>query len=251
MDKDFTVFPAVDLRDGQVVRLELGDPNRQTIFSSDPAQTARRFLSEGARWLHVVNLDGAFGDAKRAKKNEIALRQILEVISQFQGKVQVGGGLRSIKEIERLLEMGVSRVILGTLAVEQPCVVREALQYWGADRIAVSVDLREGKIQTHGWMKSTEKHPEEWLEELVQAGLRWVMVTDVERDGMLGGANLQLALKFSRDSNLRVVLAGGVSQMSDIHQAKHNGLAGVIIGRALYSGQLNLPSVLEEIADAG
>jgi phosphoribosylformimino-5-aminoimidazole carboxamide ribotide isomerase len=115
----------------------------------------------------------------------------------------------------------------------------------------VSVDSRAGRIQTHGWLKSTERQPEEWLEGLVQAGLQWVVVTDVERDGMLSGANLQLALRFTRDSNLRVVLAGGVSRMNDIHQARNNGLAGVIIGRALYSGELNLSEVLKELSDAG
>lgn len=247
----FTVFPAIDLRDGKVVRLELGDPSRQTVFSSDPAKTAYDFLSAGAKWLHVVNLDGAFGDEQRAKKNETAIAQILEITPEFEGKVQVGGGLRSMKAIESLLAMGVNRVILGTLAVEQPQIVRDVLRRWGAERIAVSVDLRAGRIQTHGWMKSTERQPEEWLEELVLAGLRWVIVTDVERDGVLSGANLQLALRFSRDSNLRVVLAGGVSMINEIHQARNNGLAGVIIGRALYSGELNLSEVLKEFSDAG
>lgn len=247
----FTVFPAIDLKDGKVVRLELGDPSRQTVFSSDPAKTAYDFLSAGAKWLHVVNLDGAFGDEQRARKNETAIAQILEITPEFDGKVQVGGGLRSMKAIESLLAMGVNRVILGTLAVEQPEIVRDALRRWGSERIAVSVDLRAGRLQTHGWLKNTERQPEEWLSGLAQAGLRWVMVTDVERDGMLSGANLQLAMRYSVDTNLRVVLAGGVSRMNDIHQAKSNGLAGVIIGRALYSGELNLSEVLKELSDAG
>ncbi|MFN7037129.1 MAG: 1-(5-phosphoribosyl)-5-[(5-phosphoribosylamino)methylideneamino]imidazole-4-carboxamide isomerase [Bellilinea sp.] len=248
---DFTIYPAIDLRDGKVVRLELGDPSRQTVFGHNPAEAAYRFLSAGAKWLHVVNLDGAFGDERRARRNETALAQILEITPEFDGKIQVGGGLRSLKSIEHLLAMGVKRVILGTLAVEQPQAVIESIRRWGADRIAVSADLRAGKIQTHGWRQSADMQPEKWLQQMADEGLRWVVVTDVERDGMLNGANPEIAVWLQRDSRLRAILAGGVSRMADIQAARRSGLAGVIIGRALYSGELNLTEVFKEIANAG
>ncbi|GAP10421.1 1-(5-phosphoribosyl)-5-[(5-phosphoribosylamino) methylideneamino] imidazole-4-carboxamide isomerase [Bellilinea caldifistulae] len=248
---DFTIFPAIDLRDGKVVRLELGDPTRQTIFSEDPAEVAYRFFRSGAKWLHVINLDGAFGDERRARKNETAIARILEITPEFGGKIQVGGGLRSMKASERLLAMGVNRVIFGTLAVEQPQQVTGCIRQWGSERIAVSVDLRAGKIQTHGWQQSAQMEPGEWLYRLADEGLRWVMVTDVERDGMLSGANPEVTLWVRQDKRLKVVLAGGVSRLVDIQVAHRSGLAGVIIGRALYSGELNLPEVLKEVTHAG
>ncbi len=248
---DFTVFPAIDLRDGKVVRLEMGDPTRESVFSDDPAEVARRFLVQGAKWLHVINLDGAFGDEQKARKNELAIRKIVEVTKEFEAKIQVGGGLRSVEVIERLVSMGVGRVILGTLAVNQPESVLDWLQRWGTERIAVSLDLRGGKMQTHGWLQSSEIQPEKWLEGLVRQGVRWVMVTDVERDGMLSGANPKEALRLKIDADLRIVLAGGVSSMADIQAARLIGLAGVIIGRALYTGELSLSEVLKEISNAG
>lgn len=249
--EDFTIFPAVDLRSGKVVRLEEGDPSRQTVFSNEPADVAYRFLKAGARWLHVINLDGAFGDAHQAKQNETAIEGILQITSAFEANLQVGGGLRSVEAIRRLFDMGVQRVILGTLAVEQPQAVIDTIHQWGADRIAVSVDLRAGKVQTHGWQKSAFLPVNEWLQRLADEGLRWVMVTDVERDGMLSGANPQMAEWLKSDSRLRLVLAGGVSRQADIQAARTAGLAGVIIGKALYTGELNLPELLREVSDAG
>lgn len=249
--EDFTIFPAIDLRSGKVVRLQEGDPYRQTVFSNEPADVAYRFLRNGARWLHVINLDGAFGDTHQARQNERAISRILEVTSPLEAQIQVGGGLRSIEAVRRLFDMGVQRVILGTLAVEQPQTVADAIRQWGADRVAVSVDLRAGIVQTHGWQKSARLPVNEWLQRLVDEGLRWVMVTDVERDGMLSGANPQMAVWLKSDSRLRLVLAGGVSQKADIQAAKTTGLAGVIIGRALYTGDLNLSELLREVSDAG
>ncbi|WP_322791293.1 1-(5-phosphoribosyl)-5-[(5-phosphoribosylamino)methylideneamino]imidazole-4-carboxamide isomerase [Bellilinea sp.] len=249
--EDFTIFPAIDLRGGKVVRLEEGDPSRQTVFSNDPAEVADRFLKAGARWLHVINLDGAFGDTQQARQNERAIARILEITSSLEAHIQVGGGLRTIGAIRDLLDLGVQRVILGTLAVEQPQAVADAIRQWGADRIAVSVDLRAGIMQTHGWQKSALLPLEEWLQGLADEGLRWVMITDVERDGMLSGANPQMADWLKADSRLRLVLAGGVSRKADIQAARTAGLAGVIIGRALYTGELNLSELLREVSDAG
>lgn len=249
--EEFTIFPAIDLRDGKVVRLELGDPSRQTVFSDHPAEVAYQFLSAGAKWLHVINLDGAFGDERGARRNEMAIAQILEITPEFGGKIQVGGGIRSVKVIKRLLSMGVDRLILGTLAVEQPQIVIESVAQWGPERIAVSVDLRAGRIQTHGWQQSVDMKPSVWLQRLADEGLRWVVVTDVERDGILIGANPEITQSLPQDERLRVVLAGGVSRLEDIQIARRKGLAGVIIGRAFYSGELNLPEVLRMISNVG
>ncbi len=247
----FTIFPAIDLRGGNVVRLEEGDPARETLFSPDPVEVANRFLSAGARWLHLINLDGAFGDESTARKNETAILKILEIAFEFGGQIQVGGGIRSERTIDRLLAMGVKRVILGTLAFQAPELVAAALLRWGDERIAVSMDLRHGKIQTHGWQKTIEISPDVWIGHLTETGLRWVILTDVERDGRLGGANLDLIKLLPEDDRLHPVLAGGVGNLNDIRMARQAGFAGVIIGRALYTGELNLRELIKEVSNAG
>lgn len=248
---DFFIFPAIDLRQGRVVRLQEGDPNRETVFSTDPAEVAYRFLSAGARWLHVINLDGALGEEEAARANETAIAQILEITPEFNAHIQVGGGVRSMEAITRLLRMGVRRVILGTLAIQQPQTLAAAIARWGAERIAYSLDLRQGEVQIHGWQRSAPYDPAEVLARLADYGLRWVIFTDVQRDGMLTGANLDIAAALARDPRLRVILAGGVTHIEEVRQARTRGLAGVIVGRALYTGELDLATLLAEASHAG
>jgi phosphoribosylformimino-5-aminoimidazole carboxamide ribotide isomerase len=233
----FTVFPAIDLRGGQVVRLKEGDPNRQTSYSPDPASTARRWISAGARWLHVVNLDGAFGEAGDA--NQQALRAILEETGPAGVAVQFGGGLRSLHAVQAALDLGVQRVVLGTVIVEQPQIMEASLARWGRERIAAGLDARDGLVQVRGWQSSTALQVGSLAASLEQAGLRWLIFTDIARDGLQTGLNLPATVALARQSGLDVIASGGVSRLEDARHAKQAGLSGVIVGRALYESSID------------
>lgn len=239
---DFIVFPAIDLRAGQVVRLAEGDPARQTAYSNDPAAAARRWLSEGANWLHVVNLDGAFDQPDAA--NRAALRAILAVAAQAGAKVQFGGGLRSLDAVRQALDLGVARVVLGTLAVEQPDLLAQAVRQWGAERVAAGLDARDGIIQVRGWQQASPLTALQAAQTLRQAGLRWLVFTDISRDGLQTGLNLPATLDLARQSDLSVIASGGVGGPEDIRAVRQSGLPGVIVGRALYEGTLKLSEAL-------
>jgi phosphoribosylformimino-5-aminoimidazole carboxamide ribotide isomerase len=232
----FIVFPAIDLRGGQVVRLKEGDPNRQTQYSSDPAGAARRWIEAGTSWLHVVNLDGAFDQPDSA--NREALQAILAAAAQANVPVQFGGGLRSLQAIEAALQAGVSRAIIGTLAVDQPAVLEEALARWGAERIGVSLDARGGLVQVRGWQAATSTAARSLAQDLHQKGLRWLVFTDIARDGLQTGLNLPSTVELAQASGLNVVASGGVSRLEDVQAARQAGLAGAIVGRALYEGAI-------------
>ncbi|MBI4927391.1 MAG: 1-(5-phosphoribosyl)-5-[(5-phosphoribosylamino)methylideneamino]imidazole-4-carboxamide isomerase [Anaerolineae bacterium] len=239
---DFIVFPAIDLRGGQVVRLKEGDPDRQTAYSTDPAGTAERWLSAGAQWLHVVNLDGAFDQPDQ--QNQAALAAILRTAQQFGAPVQFGGGLRTLDALARALEMGVQRVVLGTLAVDQPEVLAQSVQRWGAQRIAAGLDARGGQVAVRGWKEQTALPAVQLANQLARHGLEWLIFTDIARDGLQTGVNLPATLDLARQTGLKVVASGGVNLAADVHAIRQAGLAGVIIGRALYEGSLQLAEVL-------
>lgn len=232
----FTIFPAIDLRHGAVVRLQQGDPDRLTQFSDDPAAAARRWLDAGATWLHVVNLDGAFGDADTRNRN--AILAILQEASQRGARVQLGGGIRNEQDIQAALELGAARLILGTLAVELPGVLARAVADFGPDRIAAGVDAREGLVKVRGWQQATQKPVLELVEELMAMGLAWVIVTDIARDGLGTGLNLASIRPLTRLPGLKVIASGGVHDQADIELARQEHCAGVIVGRALYDGRL-------------
>jgi phosphoribosylformimino-5-aminoimidazole carboxamide ribotide isomerase len=239
---DFTVFPAIDLRRGQVVRLAQGDLARQSTYSTDPAGMARRWLEAGAAWLHVVNLDGAFDHPDLA--NREALQSILNVCAQFGAQVQFGGGLRSLPAVEQVLEAGVSRAVLGTAAIENPELVVEALHKFGADRIALGLDAVGGLVRGRGWTQASELHAQDLAQHFGRVGLRTVIYTDILRDGLGTGINLIATQALAEASGLNVIASGGVHALQDVRQVRLAGLAGVIIGRALYEGQLTLEEAL-------
>ena len=246
--RGFIVFPAIDLRAGQVVRLKEGDPARQTSYSSDPAGIAKRWIDAGAAWLHVVNLDGAFGRSGNA--NDGALEAILTETARTcsSARVQVGGGLRTLEAIESVLSQGVARAIVGTLAIEQPELLKEALARWGAERIGVSLDARDGRVQVRGWQRDTSLLAVDSARELARSGLRWLVFTDIARDGLQTGINLRATIELAQSSQLSVIASGGVSSMEDIHRARAAGLAGAIVGRALYEGSID-PAELFAVKD--
>lgn len=235
----FTPYPAIDLRRGQVVRLKQGDPSRQTVYSPDPAETARAWIAQGARWLHVVSLDGAFGEADAA--NRAALADIVQAATGRGVKVQFGGGLRSLPAIQAALNLGVQRAVLGTVAIENPALVGEAVQRFGAARIAVGLDARQGRVQVRGWQADSGLTLDEAGRDLCARGVETFIVTDVQRDGLGSGLNLTLTEKLRAAGAQRIIASGGVNQVTDVQAARAAKLDGVIIGRALYEGHFSLP----------
>ena len=235
----FTIYPAIDLRGGKVVRLKEGDPARMTSYSDDPAEMAKRWIDAGSNWLHVVNLDGAFGESDNA--NNAALESILKLGT----RVQFGGGMRSLESIESGLSLGVNRVILGTIAIEQPEIVRDALTRFGAEHIAVGIDARDGLVRTRGWKDNSGVPALDLALQMTSFGLATVIFTDVSRDGLGSGLNIPATRELSEKSGLNVIASGGVHTIDDVLAAKGAGLSGVIIGRALYDGTVDLGKALQ------
>jgi phosphoribosylformimino-5-aminoimidazole carboxamide ribotide isomerase len=240
---NFVLYPAIDLRAGKVVRLQEGDPARMTAYSEDPAETAQTWLETGARWLHVVNLDGAFGESDNT--NHIALRNILRVAKGFDASVQFGGGIRSADAIEAALSLGVSRVVLGTVAIENPDIVASALMKFGADQIAIGIDARDGLARVRGWKENSGIPATDLAIQMRNLNLRTVIFTDVSRDGLGKGLNIAATRELADVSGLDVIASGGVRTVEDVMAARDASLAGVIIGRALYEGAIDLKSALE------
>ena len=233
---NFTIYPALDLRCGQIVRLKQGDPGRQTTYDRYPGQVARRWLKTGARWLHVVNLDGAFGEEESS--NLEGLRQILDQARPLDASIQFGGGIRSLDNIESLLSLGVKRVILGTAAAQNPDLVQEAVTLFSAQRIAVGVDVQDDVVRVRGWTEDTDLAPITFGNILKKMGLVWAIYTDIQRDGLAKGLNIPATRHFQEDTGLKVIAAGGVASLNDIRKARKAGLSGSIIGRALYEGEV-------------
>ena len=239
----FTIYPAIDLRAGRVVRLKEGDPRRMTSYSDDPAETARRWLSSGAQRLHVVNLDGAFGEEDEV--NRAALESILSVAKDFDARVQFGGGIRSLATIERAIVLGVWRVVLGTISVEQPDMVADALKRFGAERIAVGIDARDGLVRVRGWRDESGIGAKDLALQMRDLGLRTVIFTDISRDGLGSGLNIPSTRELAETSGLDVIASGGVQTLEDVRAARNANVAGVIIGRALYDGTVDFKEALE------
>ena len=240
----FTIYPAIDLRNGRVVRLQYGDPNKQTIFSDDPAAMGRQWLAAGAEWLHVVNLDGAFDEAGAA--NWAALPQLTRLGAQ----VQFGGGIRALADVARALEAGAARVILGTTAVENPELVAKAIAQFGADCIVVGIDARDGRVKTRGWLHDTAVTPAQLGQQMKESGVQTIIYTDISRDGVLTGVNAAATAQLAQATGLRVIASGGVAALDDITRCAAlagQGVVGVITGRAIYDGRLDLHTAFQTI----
>ena len=231
------LFPAIDLRDGQVVRLTEGDYDRMEVYSSNPADIARGFIKKGAQNLHVVDLDGA-RDGKVS--NYTAIKSIVEVGGLL---VQVGGGIRDEERIRRYLDLGVSRVILGTVAVEDFAFLERMVGLFG-EQIAVSVDARDGKIAVRGWREVTNADSLAFCKKLEAAGVRTIIYTDISKDGMMSGTNLEVYGELKALVGCNIIASGGISFKEEIVRLKELGTYGAIVGKAIYTGALSLEEVL-------
>ncbi len=244
----FTIYPAIDLRRGRCVRLQQGDPQAETVYSDDPAAMARHWASQGATWLHVVNLDGAFGDQTRSGEAlPLNLQRLQEIRAAVDLPIQFGGGIRTLEDITLALDLGATRVVLGTVAVQNPDMVHQALQRFGPDRVVVGIDARDGWVATHGWLQVSQLRVLELAQAMARAGVHRVVYTDIRRDGMLTGVNVKASAALARKSGLRVIASGGVGSLSDIRALAayaDQGVEGVIIGQALYQGRFSLPQAL-------
>ena len=232
------IYPAIDLRDGQVVRLTKGDYDQMTVYASDPVEIARGFAQQGSAYLHVVDLDGA---KDGALSNFPTVSEIVKAAGLF---VEVGGGIRDMARIEKYLSNGVQRCILGTAAVNDPAFLKEALRTFGA-HIAVGVDAKDGYVAVAGWLELTEKRGVDYCSELRDLGVATVIYTDISRDGMLSGPNHELYEQLSRIEGLDVIASGGVTSANDVRRLSATGIHGAIIGKALYTGRITLHEALE------
>ena len=238
------LYPAIDLKDGQCVRVLHGDLTTATVFNTSPADQARQFVESGFHWVHVVDLNGA---VQGRAINEKAVEAILESVSI---PVQLGGGIRSLKDIERWIEAGVSRVILGTIAVTEPEIVKAAAREW-PEQIAVSVDVRKGKVATQGWTESSDLDAVTVSKRFEDAGVGALIITDIDRDGTTMGFNVEAFGAIADAVNIPVIAAGGLATIDDIVRLKARRgtkIAGAVLGRALYNGAITPNEALKVAA---
>lgn len=235
-------YPAIDLKDGQAVRLLHGEMDKATIFNDDPAAQARAFVAAGCEWLHLVDLNGAFAGAP---VNAAAVEAIL---AETRVPAQLGGGIRDMKTIEAWLDKGLARVILGTVAVENPALVREAAAAFPG-KVAVGIDARNGRVATRGWAEETDVEVTELARSFEDAGVAAIIYTDIMRDGAMKGPNIEATAALARAVAIPVIASGGVSSLDDLIALRDCGadLNGAISGRALYDGALDLGAALQAL----
>ena len=234
------IFPAIDLRGGQVVRLYQGDYDQMTVYGDDPCAVARGFLAAGAKYLHVVDLDGA-------KDGTLANFESIAAIAQQGGLyIEVGGGIRTEERIRRYLDLGVGRCILGTIAVKDFAFTERMAQKYG-ERIAVGVDARDGYVAVSGWKELSAERGVDFCRRLRDAGVQTVIYTDISRDGAEQGTNLDLYRELAKINGLDITASGGVSSLEELRELQRIGTKAAILGKALYTGRLNLKTVMEEV----
>jgi phosphoribosylformimino-5-aminoimidazole carboxamide ribotide isomerase len=236
------IFPAIDLKDGQCVRLIQGKASEKTVYSDTPANVARSFQEQSASWLHIVDLDGAF---KGSPQNLKAIKNIADMVTI---PFQVGGGLRSMDDVEALLAIGAQRVIIGTRAVSSPDFIKNLLDRFGPDKIVLGLDARDGQVAVEGWVSTCSISALNFGKQMKSLGLKTAVFTDIARDGLLEGPNLASTAEMADQTGLEIIASGGVSTIDNIKELKamkEIGVIGAIIGKALYDGKLSLAEAIE------
>ncbi|WP_226643345.1 1-(5-phosphoribosyl)-5-[(5-phosphoribosylamino)methylideneamino]imidazole-4-carboxamide isomerase [Mesobacillus subterraneus] len=237
----FTIYPAIDMRGGKCVRLLQGDYEKETVYGDSPFEMAKKFADEGAKWIHMVDLDGA-RDGKRV--NDLF---VIQAAKELGVNVQIGGGIRSEDDINHYLENGVSRVIIGSIAVSNPEFAEEMVRKYGA-KIAIGLDAKNGFVATHGWLNTSEVSAVELGKRFADAGAETFIFTDIATDGTLAGPNLEATRQLALETGKSVIASGGVSSLDDLgalRQLREDGVSGAIVGKAIYEGRFSVKSALE------
>ena len=236
------IIPAIDIRNGKCVRLHQGDYQKETVYSDNPVETAMQWKKDGARWLHVVDLDGA------AKGMPINLPLISDIIKATNINVELGGGFRQEEHVIRAIKSGVKRIILGTIAIENPQLVRKLCEEFN-DSIVVSLDAKNGYIATHGWKKNTYVPALELAKNMMELGIKRLIYTDISKDGTLTSPNFEAVKKLIGCLNIPITASGGISNLEHIRILKEIGVDSVIIGKALYTGDIELKNAILQTED--
>ena len=239
------VIPAIDLRGGRCVRLYQGDYDRETVFSDDPVAVAARWTEAGASWLHVVDLDGA------KQGTPVSTEVIGAIVASVNVPVQVGGGIRDLYSVRRLLELGVSRVILGTVAVRDPELVRRACLEFGSESVMVSVDARDGFVSVAGWTSDSQLPASQLVDTMKDAGVQTFQYTDISRDGTLTEPNYSAIIEMVEHTGGHLIAAGGISKLDHLIRLADLGASGAVVGTAIYTGDIDLAEAIEALTSAG
>jgi phosphoribosylformimino-5-aminoimidazole carboxamide ribotide isomerase len=241
---NFTIYPAIDMLGGKCVRLVQGDYNQETVYDDSPFDMAKKFVDQGAEWIHMVDLDGAKAGGR------INDAYVIQAAKELSANIQIGGGIRTEKDVAYYLENGVSRVILGSVAVSDPAFTKEMIRKYGGKQIAIGIDAKDGKAATHGWLQTSETDAYELGKAVADAGADVFIVTDIATDGMLSGPNIDGVVRMAEATGREVIASGGVSALEDLDALKSvqaHGIIGAIVGKALYSDRFTVKEALEKV----
>ena len=233
------IFPAIDIKDKKCVRLTQGDFDKVNVYGEDPSLMAKKWADYGAEFIHVVNLNGS--------RDEIGINDetLAKVAKSVDVPIQVGGGIRDEKRVKELLDLGINRVIVGTVAIENKELLKELIEKYKAEKIVVSIDAKNGKVATHGWEKVSDIDSVDLCKELEQIGVKTIVYTDISKDGMLEGPNFDIYKELSQKTSLDIIASGGVTSIDDVKRLLDMNMYGAIIGKALYDNRIDLKEVLD------
>lgn len=233
------IFPAIDIKDKKCVRLTQGDFDKVNVYGEDPSLMAKKWADDGAEFIHVVNLNGS--------RDEIGINDetLSKVAKSVDVPIQVGGGIRDEKRVKELLDLGINRVIVGTMAIENKELLKELIEKYKAEKIVVSIDAKNGKVATHGWEKVSDIDSVDLCKELEQIGVKTIVYTDISKDGMLEGPNFDIYKELSQKTSLDIIASGGVTSIDDVKRLLDMNMYGAIIGKALYDNRIDLKEVLD------
>ncbi|MDD6598419.1 1-(5-phosphoribosyl)-5-[(5-phosphoribosylamino)methylideneamino]imidazole-4-carboxamide isomerase [Anaerovibrio sp.] len=240
------IFPAIDIRGGKCVRLFKGDFAQETVFSDKPEEMAAKWEAQGGKFLHLVDLDGALAG------RSVNLAVVKRIVDTVKIPVELGGGIRTMENIDEVLSLGVQRVILGSVAVKNPALVKEACQKYG-DRVVVGIDAKDGIVAVDGWGVSGDVEVTVLAKEMAKAGVKTIIYTDISRDGTLSGVNVEATARLARESGVKIVASGGVKSFDDIEALlpyEKDGIEGVIVGKSIYTGSLDLQEAIALVESA-